>query len=938
MSNVVVQASFSSGELAPQFRGRVDQTRYRTGAAVVRNFFVDYRGGLSNRPGTRFVGFAKDSSFPVRLIPFQFSTEQNYILEFGHLYLRVIRDGGYVLETPQTITAITAPFEFTVPNHNYTNGDQVFLSGAGLDPLLRNKTGIVTVTSPNTFTLVDVNGDPINTTGYNPYVAGGTVARYYTLVSPYSGDDLLLLKYTQSADVMTLVHPDYAVRQLTRTSHTNWTFTEVQFATSAARPTGLTLTASDVTSPTYGYSYRVTSINSAGEESLPSEPAQTNSKEGFPITLTWNPVPGADFYTVYKATPGASITGNGVGRGGTGGVPPGGAYGFMVTVQANFANDTNITPDFSKQPPTNYNPFAPGRIERVTITSGGSGYTSPPTVTITDPTGSGFMARTVIEAGAVVAIIIDNAGINYSNPLVSFSGGGGSGATATATFGPLTGTYPSVTTYFQQRQYYAASLNQPDTLWASRPGQYTNFDYATPITSGDSISFTLASQQVNNIKAMLAMPGGLVIFTGGGVWQLSGAGVNSPVTPTQAIANPQSYTGCSDVQPLAINFNILYLQSKGSIVRELTYNFFANIYTGTDITVFSNHLFYDRGAVVPVTDWAYAQEPFKIVWHVQENGRLLSLTYIKDQELLGWARHDTQGAFRSIATTVENNLDAVYVVVERYLNGRYVKCIERFAQREFPSGSEDAWFVDCGLAAEPTPVNAELTLSGVSGSVLCTTDAPVTVSVDDIVRAGGGYGVVTAVNSTTEFVVNFLQPVKDFWADDPTQRPFPQAAGTWSISTPFDTVTGLEHLEGMQVKVLADGNVLPDKTVTNGAIQLDFEATKVVVGLGYKAQLQTLQLDVGDPSIQGKRKKISAATVKVVDSRGLRIGNTFETLVDYKQVGPTVYGLPQPLLTTNIRTVLDPLWAQEGQVCIEQSYPLPLTVLSLALEVTVGDT
>jgi hypothetical protein len=241
------------------------------------------------------------------------------------------------------------------------------------------------------------------------------------------------------------------------------------------------------------------------------------------------------------------------------------------------------------------------------------------------------------------------------------------------------------------------------------------------------------------------------------------------------------------------------------------------------------------------------------------------------------------------------------------------------------------------LAAEPTPVNAKLTLSGVSGSVLCTTDAPVTVSVDDIVRAGGGYGVVTAVNSTTEFVVNFLQPVKDFWADDPTQRPFPQAAGTWSISTPFDTVAGLEHLEGMQVKVLADGNVLPDKTVTNGKIQLDFAATKVVVGLGYKAQLQTLQLDVGDPSIQGKRKKISAATVKVVDSRGLRIGNTFETLVDYKQVGPTVYGLPQPLLTTNIRTVLDPLWAQEGQVCIEQSYPLPLTVLSLALEVTVGD-
>lgn len=940
MSNVVVQASFASGELAPQFRGRVDQAKYKTGAAVARNFFVDYRGGVSNRTGSKFLNFALDSDYPVRLFSFQFSTIQNYVLEFGNFYMRVIKDGGYVLETAQAITAMTNanPGVFTVPGHGYTSGDTLFLSGDGLPTVLRGRTVEAVVLTANTLSLLDINGDPIDTTALAIYVSNGEIARYYTLTTPYAGDDLALLKTTQSADVMTLVHPLYRTRDLSRTGHASWSLDEVEFYSSADMPEGLSATASDTSTPTFSYAYRVTSINSDGEESLPSDAYQLNSKEGYPITIRWDPVTGADFYSVYKATTGASISGNGVGRGGSGGIPPGASFGFMTTTQANFATDTNVTPDFTKQPPLNFDPFAPGKITRISLTAGGSSYTSPPTVSIVDPTGAGFRARTVIESGAVVSIIIDEAGEGYSNPTVVFSGGGGSGATADAEFTALSGTFPSVSTYFQQRKYYAASLNQPATLWASKPGQFTNFDYASPIGSGDSISFTLSSQQVNQIKAMLAMPGGLVIFTSGAVWQLSGSGVNTPVTPTQAIANPQSYTGCSDVQPIAINFNILYVQSKGSIVRELTYNFFANIYTGNDITVYSNHLFYRRGEVVELVDWAYAQEPYKLVWCVMADGQMLALTYIKEQELMGWTRHDTFGAYESIAAITENSVDVVYYVVKRLIGGRYVRCIERQAERTFPNGAEDSWFLDCALATEPIPVSATLTMSGASGLVTCTTDVPVAVSTGQIVRAGGGYGIVDSVTSTTEFVTNFLSPVTTVWPDDPDLIPIPAEPDTWSLTTSFNEVTGLEHLNGMEVSILADGNVLPQQTVVDGTISLGVDATKVIVGLPYQSQLQTLELDVGDPSIQGKRKKISAATVKVVDTRGLKIGNSFETLTNYKQVGPTVYGLPQPLLTANQRVVLDPSWNVEGQVCVVQDYPLPMTVLSVAQEVNVGDT
>jgi|SRR5580704_4926453 hypothetical protein len=100
MTQGVIQASFAAGELSPALYGRVDLAKYKIGAATMRNFFVDYRGGASTRPGTMFIGQVKDSTYPVRLFPFQFSTISDYALEFGHLYMRIIQNGAYVTETP----------------------------------------------------------------------------------------------------------------------------------------------------------------------------------------------------------------------------------------------------------------------------------------------------------------------------------------------------------------------------------------------------------------------------------------------------------------------------------------------------------------------------------------------------------------------------------------------------------------------------------------------------------------------------------------------------------------------------------------------------------------------------------------------------------------------------------------------------------------------
>src|SRR6185436_7323110 len=129
-------------------------------------------------------------------------------------------------------------------------------------------------------------------------------------------------------------------------------------------------------------------------------------------------------------------------------------------------------------------------------------------------------------------------------------------------------------------------------------------------------------------------------------------GNNEPITPRSVSAVPQAYNGCSDVPPIIINYDIIYNQARGSVVRDLSYSFYTNIYTGTDISVLANHLLVGR----TITGWTYAEDPFKVIWAITSDGDLLSLTYLKEQEVYGWAHHDTLGLFKSVASIPEGNM------------------------------------------------------------------------------------------------------------------------------------------------------------------------------------------------------------------------------------------------------------------------------------------
>lgn len=946
MPTPVIQPSFGSGEISPSLWGRVDLAKYRVGAAKLRNFFVDYKGGATSRPGMKFVGKAFNSNYDVRLVRFQFNTEQTYVLEFGHLYIRVIKDGGYVLETAKNITAITQanPGVVTSAAHGFANGDWVYLSAIGGMTQLNSNTYEVANVTANTFTLKSIyTGVAVNTSSFTAYTAGGTAARYYTVTTNYEGIDLALLKFTQSADVLTITHPEYEPGDLTRTGHASWILNVISIGSSLNTPTNLTVTTA--AAGTTNYSYQVTAVSQGNEESIP-----TNAKDdtGADYTTTsnslkigWSRVTGAQFYNVYRA-PLARQSNL---------VPIGAQHGLIGSTFGNEFVDSNIQPDYTITPPLNYNPFANGAISDYTIAAAGAGYVQASTsISVADPNGSGVLLLPVIKGGALVGVIIKAAGKNYTAPVVTVTGVG-AGAAVTLTMTPLTGNNPSVSCYFQQRKWYAAPANYPETIFASKPGAFTNFDYSSPINSGDSIENVLASQEVNDIRWLVPMQGGLVVLTGAGAWQISGGSDGAPITATGIKAEPQAFNGCAQVQPLVVGYDILYVQAKGSVVRDLSYNFFVNVYTGTDLTILSNHLF----APYEITEWVWAEEPHKLVWAVRSDGTLLSCAFLKEQEVVAWSPHDTQGLVTSITSIQEGIEDVVYMVVERLIGGVKVKYIEKLTSRtidlkqqmvamesdepwRYNTFAEDAFCVDSGLTNTLSGRGGTLNASSTSGAVILTNSTSVFTIADigSVIRCMKG--VVDVTGYTSGFVVTGTWRMYPTEVYPETTTPIPTE--DWTIQAPFTSISGLDHLEGQTVKILGDGSVFPDKVVTNGTVAVNQSISRVVVGLGFTAQLQTLDLELesAPKTIQGKRKKLSQMTVKVAATRGLSYGPAFDALAEVKdRTFGVPLGMPIPLLTGQFTVNNAAQWDVEGRVCIEQSYPLPAAILAVAPDVDVGN-
>ena len=650
-------STFTSGEISPRLEGRIDIEKYRSGLSDLTNMIVQPHGGLTRRPGTEYLGPVKDSSVKTRLIPFQFKTSDTYILEFGHQYMRVFRNGLQVLlGSAKTITAATKanPAVITSNSHGYSNGDEIYLTSVGGMTELNGRNYIVANVSTNTYSLKDLFGNNINSTNYTTYTSGGSTDEIYEIATPYASADVFNLRFAQSADVMYFAHPSYAIRTLSRTGHNAWTF---------ATPT----------------------IN----------------ENTTPVLTTAN-------------------------------------------------------------------------------------------------------------------------------------------------------NYPSVVTFFEQRLVFAATNNNPQTIWFSKNADYLNFHTGT--SADDALIYTIASNQVNNIRYLSATRV-LTIGTSGGEYVLTTTN-NGPITPTTTQIRKYSNYGSANIEPVQVADVTLFLQRGNRKIREFKYIGEVNTagYQAPDITVLAEHI--TKGGV---EGFAYQQEPENIVWCVRSDGTLLGLTYRREESVVAWHKHVIGGAFdggqavvESITTLpTDSGEDELYMIVKRTIDGQTMRYVEVMKNFDFGSTTTSAFFVDSGLSYAG---------SAVSG------------------------------------------------------------------------FSALYHLEGDDVSILANGASHPDKTVSNGAISLDFSATSAAIGYGYTSSMQTLRIESGsqDGISQGKPKRIHGITMRLFETVGVEIGNDAGEIdrVFFRDSSMDM-DVAVPLFTGDKDIEFQGGFEDDDRIYLQQTQPLPLTVLAL---------
>jgi hypothetical protein len=422
---------------------------------------------------------------------------------------------------------------------------------------------------------------------------------------------------------------------------------------------------------------------------------------------------------------------------------------------------------------------------------------------------------------------------------------------------PFAGTNnkPATVTYYQQRQVFGNTNLEPQAIFTTQTAIYDSLRTSNPTRSDDAVTFTIKAQQVNEVRHLVPLDS-LIVLTSGGEWKTT-EGQDQVLTPSTVGVRPQSFNGASWVPPVTINNTALYVQEKGSRVRDLGYEFSSSTYTGNDLSIMSEHLFEGY----QIEEMAFAAEPYGILWCVRNDGVLIALTYQREHQVWGWHHHVTDGTIESVNVISEDNRDALYLIVKRTINGADVRYVERMEVR------------DTSSASAPFCVDSGLSYNGSSATI----------------------------------------------------------------------ISGLDHLEGEDVAVLADGNEVTGMTVISGSITLPRAATVVHVGLAYLPVIELLDVDINSSSesIKANEISVSRVTIEVEKSRGGFVGPKLDGGLTGEMIEIKPRFQSDGYETIELKTFkqsvdIVPGWSQGGGVRIEQRSPLPLTILSVIPKIDVS--
>lgn len=691
-----IKASFSGGEFAPSLYARIDIQKYATGARKLRNFFVHPHGGISNRPGFKYIATAKNDEEQIRVVDFQFASDENYVIEFGNYYCRFYKDGAQLSKT--TGTAWVGATVYSLNDITYAS-----------EVIYRCLQDHTSATFSNDLTnlkwQVDIN-KWIATTAYvvGNYagVTSGTAAptiyyciqdhtsgtafavgtawlgqTIYEIDSPYTEADLPDLRFTQSADVLFIVHPDYPPIELARYADTDWEMTYYDYLYG---PFGLA--NDDLT-----HTMQVSAIS--GSATLTSSAAffyPTHADSLFQLTHY------IEGQAIGQAFTGASIT-PGIACGGTWRVISHGTWTGKFAVEKQ--NATGSTEWYSLREFSSAGDFNVETYGEEDMSGGALPFSVR--LNVQNPSSGTWSGTLSIDLSTDpyehIAVAEMTAYISTTQMAVTMQRPAGSTATTTnwaeGAWSDYLG-WPSTVTFSQDRLIFAGSSYYPQTIWMSQTGNYYDFFVNNPMVASDSVSINLPSQKLNQINGMVSLLQ-LLTFSSGAEFSV-GSTEGSILSPTSMQTKLNGYTGSSGVQPVVIVNRAIYVQSRGAVVRDLGYDLFTDTFTGANLSILSNHLFTGYNIV----EMCYQQDPDSLVWAVRDDGILLCMTYMREQEVLAWTWCDTNEGvdrFESICSIPGDGYNEVWASVNRS-GQRY---IERLEKRLDSLLRQDQFFVDCGV-------------------------------------------------------------------------------------------------------------------------------------------------------------------------------------------------------------------------------------------------
>jgi hypothetical protein len=908
--------NFNGGEVGSLMSGRTDFDKYASSTYRMRRFIPTAQGPAKRCPGTKYVLQARYPEKRVWLQRFEFAFDQAYIIEFGDYYCRFYTDRGVVLEDPLDISGITqaSPGVLTYVGADPSNGDWMYVS------LVNGMTQVngryVKVTNVNaaakTFELYDIDGGVIDTTGYAAYNGGGDVARVYTVASPYAEEDLFTaertsaLSISQSGDVLYIGCEGYAPRTLTRSGNTNWAFADY------APTDGPFQREPDVK---VSFTLSATTGNVVVDSGVA---IFDNNSVGMLLRL--QPVN----ITTTQWEPAKAITAGNIRK------SSGKFYEAM-----NSATTGAIRPiheegqDYDGNTGVLWKFLHPGYV----------------ILKITAVTSTTQVSADVVGPGVAPTELLSTTSCSYR------VGAWGLG---------MGGSYPYKTAFWRDRLWWGGGQN----IYASVAGDYTSHavDTMGEILADNALNLTLAVGNVDKVRWL--RPGNaLIVGTAGAEIAVRENVTTAPLGPENVKFDLQSAEGSMELEPALVEDAVIFARVGGRRIMELRFDLQVDAWVPRDMNVL-----YPEITKSGIVDLEYQKEPDDIIWCVLGDGRLIGLTYDREQNIYGWHQHPIAGRDAKVEAvqiipSPNGDLDDVWLVVSRTIEGDFpyelaleaggnlltegsdqltteddVNRTQRFIEyigQSLEEGEDiqGAGYLDASLEFNAA-VPADLFL-GDGYQTAGSTNVPATVTssleiaseADDFITAENGDlisindPVFLAGDVGREIVYRYYDETNELWRSaraeitsviDQESALVTIVAAFPDDDVPFDqwrltatTLRGLWHLEGETVSALADGQEVTDLVVTDGAVTMPFPVSRATVGYPYTSTLATQRIEAGAALGTAQSK------VKRIHKCGLRL---YSSLGGKVGPGPTNLDLIQYRTLNDFMNEVPPLLTGDTDV------------------------